>query len=358
ILHEQMALVTCIRSIQQPLRQIRINVSALLKKGQKKPFLFQSAFATAVAQPFIVQKNTSVSDVFVSKSEPKLVVSQIKIFINGCLFIFHAIMRCIRYLVIFTPVIGFYLVTAASGKWFEAWSRSLLFAIELAGPVATKLGQWASTRRDLFPADICEILCRLQRRTKPHRWGKTQSIIEEMFHRPISEIFVKIDRVPVGSGCVAQVYKAKLTESAFESLKADNPGNVKESVAVKVLHPGIERKFRVDLFIMKWGAQFLNAIYWPLQWLDLPRCVDEFEKIMLSQVDLRVEAENTNIFNHNFSSNGNVTFAKPLYPFVAEKVLVETYEEGVSIELFYTEEGKASTKKRLADIGANTLLKM
>jgi len=80
--------------------------------------------------------------------------------------------------------------------------------LELAGPIFVKLGQWASTRRDLFPEELCCCLAKLQRRTTAHSWFYTKRSLERAFGPYWKCIFVKFDnnKEPVGSGCCAQVF--------------------------------------------------------------------------------------------------------------------------------------------------------
>lgn len=80
---------------------------------------------------------------------------------------------------------------------------------------------------------------------------------------------------------------------------------------------------------------------------------------MMSQVDLAREAAHLSRFIYNFRRWKDVSFPKPLYPFVHPAVLVETYEQGESVSHFVDElEGNDRLKSALADIGTNALLKM
>ena len=61
-------------------------------------------------------------------------------------------------------------------SWREAWFKRLVSTLESCGPIFVKLGQWASTRRDLFPAELCSELSVLQRETvdaTPSSFGST-----------------------------------------------------------------------------------------------------------------------------------------------------------------------------------------
>ncbi|XP_014669848.1 PREDICTED: uncharacterized aarF domain-containing protein kinase 2-like [Priapulus caudatus] len=146
-----------------------------------------------------------------------------------------ALRRCLRFLLTFAPFLLAYPLLYAYG--FDAtrrlYLRCLLFAVECSGPTVMKLAQWASTRRDLFSADFCHTFARLQRSVKPHSWYFTKQRLRRAFGKNWRKILVKFDnnRNPIGSGCIAQVYKAympadlvadeSLLEEINESLEPD-----------------------------------------------------------------------------------------------------------------------------------------
>ncbi|CAN0857943.1 Probable serine/threonine-protein kinase abkC, partial [Linum grandiflorum] len=88
--------------------------------------------------------------------------------------------------------------------------RVVLRTLELAGPAFIKWGQWAATRPDLFPRDLCTKLSELQTKAPEHRYAYTKKTIERAFGRKISEIFEGFEEQPVASGSIAQVHRASL----------------------------------------------------------------------------------------------------------------------------------------------------
>jgi predicted unusual protein kinase regulating ubiquinone biosynthesis (AarF/ABC1/UbiB family) len=62
--------------------------------------------------------------------------------------------------------------------------------------------------------------------------------------------------------------------------------------------------------------------------------VKEFTANMLQQLDLRVEAMNLGLFNHNFATVPYVVFPQPIYDLISEAVLVETFERGDNISQY------------------------
>ena len=70
-----------------------------------------------------------------------------------------------------------------------------------------------------------------------------QRTIEDTIGLPIDDIFVDFYRDPIGCGCVAQVYRAKMQRN-----KHDKIG---QEVAVKVMRHGIRGAFEQDLRLLK-----------------------------------------------------------------------------------------------------------
>jgi aarF domain-containing kinase len=74
-----------------------------------------------------------------------------------------------------------------------------------------KWGQWAATRPDLFPGDLCAELARLHTGAPRHGFGHTRAAVEGAFRRPLAELFDEFDAAPVASGSIAQVHRAVLS---------------------------------------------------------------------------------------------------------------------------------------------------
>ena len=157
--------------------------------------------------------------------------------------------------------------------------------------------------------------------------------------------------VPVGSGCVAQVYKAKLKQGS-------NLTPAGTEVAVKVAHPGILHKVCVDFYILNKLTSLLEKIpYLNLDYLSMKDSVSQFRDIMLPQLDMRVEARNIKRFRKNFSGDTNVAFPAPLDNLTSANVLVESFVHGDPVMKFVTE-GHRTDREELAKIGLSTVMKM
>ncbi|XP_012877015.1 PREDICTED: uncharacterized aarF domain-containing protein kinase 2 [Dipodomys ordii] len=244
----------------------------------------------------------------------------------------------------FLPLLLLYPLTYLAPGLAALWLQLLLKATETSGPTYIKLGQWASTRRDLFSEDFCARFSKLHVQVAPHPWAHTERSLLEAFGKDWGHVLCFETQKPVGSGCVAQVYKAFASPAllgkaggrrprdaaaapglltrcreAFGQLGHEwkAPGNLADQslleklllpdadgvgsevagsqvrggpprpgqlipVAVKVLHPGLLSQVQMDLLLMKIGSRVLGLLP-GIKWLSLPEVVDEFEKLMVQQ---------------------------------------------------------------------------
>ena len=187
----------------------------------------------------------------------------------------------------------------------------LRHAIERAGPSFVKIAQWASQRPDLVGKDLCDALEPLTDRHPEHSWEETLEILEELEDSVRISLIQNMDPVPVESGSVAQVYKSKLL---LDGEMVD--------VAVKVLHPDIRPALWAGSLVVSTVSKLFSI---PLDW-------SGFQKSIMRQTDLRMEADNLIRFHENFDHLACVVF--PQVILVTPSVLVETFEQGETWETF------------------------
>lgn len=217
--------------------------------------------------------------------------------------------------------------------------KSLPQTLQSAGPLWIKMGQWASTRRDILPDTLCDYLSSLQSNTRPHSFEKTRLTIMREFGESFFDSIQFEDQNPIGSGAVGQVYLATQTSN-------------RKKLAVKVLHPDVESAIEVDLSIMKAFAAVLN--YLPsFRYLSLDEEVAVFSNMMRQQLDLSIEASNLSRFRNNFSNSLDVKFPTPL--FSSKSVLVEEYRTGVPLDTFL-KNGPTPFDQSIAKSGLNAFM--
>lgn len=146
-----------------------------------------------------------------------------KVPVHKLVFFLRVSIRALVLLLKFVPLLLFYPFTLVSSRWASHWLDALLWVTETSGPAFIKLGQWASTRRDIFPQEFCERFSRLHVKVRPHSWVHTKQCLRRAFGDNWRSVFVFESEEPVGSGCVAQVYRGwaradRVEDPAFQSL--------------------------------------------------------------------------------------------------------------------------------------------
>ncbi|PYI31412.1 ubiquinone biosynthesis protein [Aspergillus indologenus CBS 114.80] len=298
--------------------------------------------------------------------------------------------RFVHLLIIFLPVVftAPILCLGGNGKNREAvlssgtiwWYKFLVRSMERAGPAFIKLGQWAASRTDIFPPDLCDIMSSLHSNAPAHSLRQTKKIISKAFNNlPFEDIFEEFYEEPLGVGAIAQVYKAKLKpnlagtdDGAFdgqpsglrgkvrknvEALVKSSPQRVPSSyVAVKVLHPKVERMIHRDLKIMSFFASLINAIP-TMHWLSLPDEVNQFGEMMKLQLDLRIEAANLVMFREKFRTRTTAWFPYPYIDYSTREVLVEEFAQGIPLSTFL-DVGGGVYQREIANEGLDAFLHM
>lgn len=264
------------------------------------------------------------------------------------------ICRAVYLTILFSPAIVLAPFADSFGVQFrKSWLQLVHHTLENGGPAFIKWGQWAATRPDLFPNDLCAELTKLHTKAPAHSFAYSKVTIEKAFGRKLSEIFENFEETPVASGSIAQVHRASL-RFRYPHQRLRKP----VEVAVKVRHPGVGELIRRDFIIMNLVAKISNFIP-GLSWLRLDESVRQFAVFMMSQVDLSREAAHLSRFIYNFRNWKDVSFPRPLYPLVHPSVLVETFEQGENVSLYVDGlERNTRIKRDLAHIGTHALLKM
>ncbi|RPB17057.1 ABC1-domain-containing protein [Morchella conica CCBAS932] len=256
------------------------------------------------------------------------------------------------------------------------WYAFLIKSMEQAGPTFIKLGQWAASRTDIFPTEMCEMMSKLHSNARPHSLHETKRIISHAFGgRPFEDIFEEFDETPLGIGAIAQVYKAKLkpdfipylddsvedkgkyrrTIGCFSGLPL--PHEVPSSyVAIKVLHPRVEKTVLRDLRIMAFFAALLHSVP-TLEWLSFPEEVAQFSGMMRLQMDLRIEAANLSRFRSNFRDRATIIFPMPYSHYTTREVLIEEFAHGIPLRAFL-ECGAGAFERDISDMGLDGFLHM
>lgn len=210
-------------------------------------------------------------------------------------------------------------------------------ALETLGPIFVKFGQTLSTRRDLLPSDIADELANLQDRVPPFPGDEARRRVEESLGAPVEELFSAFDEAPLASASIAQVHAARLKNG--------------RAVVVKVVRPGIERVIRRDVDLLHVVAD-LAARYWRESRRLKPReVVDEYETIILDELDLLREAASASQLRRNFEDSELLYVPEIYWTHTRRSVMVMERVAGIPISDIDALNRAGVDLKRLAERG-------
>jgi len=194
-------------------------------------------------------------------------------------------------------------------------------ALERLGPIFVKFGQVLSTRRDLLPPDIADELALLQDRVPPFDPNVAVATIERAFRKPLAEVFVSFEQVPVASASIAQVH--------FAVVRTRQGGE--REVAVKVLRPGMLPVIDKDLALMRMMASWVESLSADGKRLKPREVVAEFDNYLHDELDLIREAANAAHLRRNMQGLDLVLIPEIFWDFCRPEVLVMERMHGVPI---------------------------
>jgi len=154
----------------------------------------------------------------------------------------------------------------------------LATALTMLGPSYVKLGQFLATRPDVVGVVVARDLETLQDRMAPFPLGQAERVVAAALDKPLREVF-KSFGPPVAAASIAQVHRATIATAEGE-----------RAVAVKVLRPSIERRFKVDLEAFAFAARNAEKLSVEAQRLRLVEVVETLRRSVALEMDLRLEA--------------------------------------------------------------------
>jgi len=160
----------------------------------------------------------------------------------------------------------------------DAAPARLSSALTRLGPTYVKLGQFLATRPDVVGVALARDLETLQDRMAPFPQAAAQSAVVAALGRPLDEIFVAFGP-SVAAASIAQVHRAEIAA----------PGGSRP-VAVKVLRPGVERRFQADLESFAFAARSAEKLSAEACRLRLSEVVETLRRGVAIEMDLRLEA--------------------------------------------------------------------
>ena len=194
---------------------------------------------------------------------------------------------------------------------------AIVETLKTLGPAFVKLGQALATRPDIIGVQLANELAQLHDNMEPFSYEKIVKSIKTETGKDIGQLFKSFNKTPIAAASISQVHKAKTFEN--------------DTVAVKILRPGVEKAIFSDLRFFKWCAKFLSSLDKEISFLRLSEAVDIFEALTKNEMDLRLEAAAADELSNNFDKDERFIVPDVFWSLTSKRMLVTTWIDGIKI---------------------------
>lgn len=195
--------------------------------------------------------------------------------------------------------------------------KNLVSWLQKSGPSFIKLGQILSTRPDITGDIISEELSLLRDKLPPFSTEEFLKIIEAELGGPYTDFYYDIESKPVAAASIAQVHKGVTLNQ--------------DLVAIKVLRPNIAKKFKRDISLFYFVADFANFFIPSAHKMRLKEVVKSLEKTVNMELDLRYEASSADKIRANLIDDFGVKIPKIYWKLTSKEVLTMSWVEGIPV---------------------------
>jgi ubiquinone biosynthesis protein len=198
-------------------------------------------------------------------------------------------------------------------------SGRLAAALTKLGPTYVKLGQFMATRPDVVGQQTARSLESLQDRMAAFPQAQAEAVIVAAFDRPLKEVYRNFGPA-VAAASIAQVHKAEIEVNGVQT-----------AVAVKILRPGIARRFHADLDSFLFAARTAEALSREAQRLRPVEAVGTMIRSMAIEMDFRLEAAAASEMAENTKDDPGFRVPKVNWQRTARDVLTLEWIDGVAL---------------------------
>lgn len=229
-----------------------------------------------------------------------------------------------------------------TGVFFNSNGKKLANYLESLGPIFTKFGQLLSTRTDVLDYKTAKELESLTDNCKPFNVSIFKKIVESELGDSIENIFLSFDDKPLAAASLAQVHSAVLKNG--------------EEVVIKVLRPNIEKNVKKNLRLLKAAARIFSYLYKDSYRLKPNEVIRDYETTILKELDLKLEASNTNLTRKNFLNSKELYIPEVYWDLTTSNVMVLERIDGIPCTDIKQIEDHGIDKKKLAENGVMIFL--
>lgn len=195
--------------------------------------------------------------------------------------------------------------------------EKLRLSLQELGPTFIKLGQIASTRRDIIPEEIGKELEKLQDDVHSFSMAEVEQTFQEEFGKTTEEVFQNFRVEPLATASIGQVHSARLFTG--------------EEVAIKIQRPNIKHTIETDLDILFHLARLIeNRTKWGKRYYILD-VIDEFSTSLRNELDYLMEARNGEKMAVLFSVGTTIRVPEIYWDYTSRKILTMEMVQGIKV---------------------------
>ena len=210
-------------------------------------------------------------------------------------------------------------VLTAPLRWGKPKNTRVASALTQLGPSYIKLGQFLATRADVIGADLAADLGHLQDKLPPFSMHEARATVEQAIGGKLEDHFVEFGPM-VAAASIAQVHKAYVLD-----------GGIRKAVAVKILRPNVEKRFKRDLDSYYFAAQLIERFHAPTRRLRPVAVVDNLKHTTNLEMDLRLEAAAISEMADNIGADEGFRVPTVDWRRTAKRVLTLEWIDGTPI---------------------------
>jgi ubiquinone biosynthesis protein len=215
--------------------------------------------------------------------------------------------------------------------------------VRAGGPAYIKLGQFIASAEGLLPSQWVQAFAWCRDQAPPLAPG----IAEGIARKELGSAWARVrefDPDPMAAGSIAQVHAAILDDGS--------------EIVVKVRRPGLRRRLRADVETMALVAALAESAHSAARIANLTGFVELFAKLVLQELDFRLEALNlvelAAVFEH--AEIDYCILPRPVPGLVTERVLVMERVPGVPYDQARAAYGAALDSDRMLRLAIQGVL--
>jgi ubiquinone biosynthesis protein len=219
-------------------------------------------------------------------------------------------------------------VTKQDGLWLRNKLQEM-------GPTYIKIGQFMSSRRDIFDKNIVDSLKELQDNVKPIKDTDIKNIIGNSIN---IEHFSKIEKIPLASASIGQVHKGYLKRT-------------NTCCAIKIKRPNVLKQIESDLDIIYRVLELMK--YCKVENIDeTVILMDEFKDFIIKEADYEHELANIDLYTSIYSNNNDILLPQIYKKATTSNAIVMSFIPSIKlaeIKNHLSKEKKSEIAYRLMD---------